>query len=69
MQKVGGCGFAAMGVTSGSMWNAPPSKRGNYQKFIFVKTSTVQIKNYFVVYYVTHNGTLTHNTILYKYVH
>ena len=29
--------FVAMGVTGGSMWNAPSSKRRNYKMFTFVK--------------------------------
>ena len=35
------CGSVAMGVTGGSMWNAPPSKIRNYQMFTFVKNVQV----------------------------
>ena len=33
------CASVAMGVTGGSMWNAPPSKRRNCQMFTFVKNA------------------------------
>ena len=38
---MGDCGSVVMGVTGGSMLNAPPSKRRNYQIFTFVKNIQV----------------------------
>ena len=47
------CTAVAMGVTGGSMWNAPPSKRSIRQMCTFVKND-IQVNSNYIFGGMTH---------------